>query len=207
MLKSKKTNIMRNLKKSVISTALLLFIGFSLSAQNKSSFGFKGGLNYGANGDYFDSVNLNSSNPDQNIGYHVGIFGKIGNKIYLRPEIVYTVTKSDYNNNDFNIKKIDVPVLVGIKVLGPLSVFAGPSAQYILDTDFHGIDIDNVQEDFTVGLNFGIGLNFNKIGIDLRYERGFGENEASFIENNITTINSRIDTRPEQLILSLSIGL
>tara|TARA_R110000796_G_scaffold168631_4_gene285588 strand:+ start:1205 stop:1828 length:624 start_codon:yes stop_codon:yes gene_type:complete len=207
MLKSKKTNIMRNLKKSVISTALLLFIGFSLSAQNKSSFGFKGGLNYGANGDYFDSVNLNSSNPDQNIGYHVGIFGKIGNKIYLRPEIVYTVTKSDYNNNDFNVKKIDVPVLVGIKVLGPLSVFAGPSAQYILDTDFHGIDIDNVQEDFTVGLNFGIGLNFNKIGIDLRYERGFGENEASFIENNITTINSRIDTRPEQLILSLSIGL
>ncbi|WP_340155995.1 outer membrane beta-barrel protein [uncultured Winogradskyella sp.] len=198
---------MRNLKKSVISTALLLFIGFSLSAQNKSSFGFKGGLNYGANGDYFDSVNLNSSNPDQNIGYHVGIFGKIGNKIYLRPEIVYTVTKSDYNNNDFNVKKIDVPVLVGIKVLGPLSVFAGPSAQYILDTDFHGIDIDNVQEDFTVGLNFGIGLNFNKIGIDLRYERGFGENEASFIENNITTINSRIDTRPEQLILSLSIGL
>lgn len=197
---------MRNLKKSVISTALLLFIGFSLSAQNKSSFGFKGGLNYGANGDYFDSVNLNSSNPDQNIGYHIGIFGKIGNKIYLRPEIVYTVTKSDYDNNDFNVKKIDVPILVGVKVLGPLSVFAGPSAQYILDTDFHGIDIDNVQEDFTVGLNFGIGLNFNKIGIDLRYERGFGENEASFIENNITT-NSRIDTRPEQLILSLSIGL
>ena len=111
---------MRNLKKSVISTVLLVFIGFSLSAQNKSSFGFKGGLNYGANGDYFDSVNLNYSNPDQNIGYHIGIFGKIGNKIYLRPEIVYTVTKSDYDNNDFNVKKIDVPVLVGVKVLGPL---------------------------------------------------------------------------------------
>ncbi|MUU79759.1 outer membrane beta-barrel protein [Winogradskyella endarachnes] len=198
---------MRNLKKSVISTALLLFIGLGLSAQNKSSFGFKGGLNYGANGDYFDSVNLNYNNPDENIGYHIGIFGKIGNKIYLRPEIVYTVTKSDYENNDFNIKKIDVPVLVGIKVLGPVSVFAGPSAQYILETDFHGIDIDDLQDDFTVGLNFGIGLNFNKIGIDLRYERGFGENEASFIENNITSINSRIDTRPEQLILSLSIGL
>ncbi|NRD21427.1 PorT family protein [Winogradskyella eckloniae] len=197
---------MRNLKKSVISTALLLFIGLNLSAQNKSSFGFKGGLNYGANGDYFDSVSLNSSNPDQNIGYHLGIFGKIGNKIYLRPEVVYTVTKSDYNNNDFNIKKIDVPVLVGLKVLGPLSVFAGPSAQYILETDFHGLEIDDVQEDFTVGLNFGIGINFNKIGIDLRYERGFGENEARFIEDNITR-NSRIDTRPEQLILSLSIGL
>ncbi|WP_299101188.1 outer membrane beta-barrel protein [uncultured Winogradskyella sp.] len=197
---------MRNLKKSVITTALLLFIGFSLTAQNNSAFGFKGGLNYGGNGDYFDSVSLNSSNPDQNIGYHVGIFGKIGNKIYLRPEIVYTVTKSDYDNNDFNVKKIDVPVLVGLKVLGPISVFAGPSAQYILETDFHGVEIDDLQEDFTVGLNFGIGLNFNKIGIDLRYERGFGENEARFIEDNITR-NSRIDTRPEQLILSLSIGL
>ena len=197
---------MRNLKKSVITLVLLAFVGFSMTAQNKSSFGFKGGLNYGANGDYFDSVNLNRNNPDQNIGYHVGVFGKIGNKIYLRPELVYTATKSDYNNDEFNVKKIDLPILVGLRVIGPVSVFAGPSMQYILDTDFRGIDIDNVRDEFSVGLNFGIGINFNKIGIDLRYERGFDNNEASFIEDNIITI-SRIDTRPEQLILSLSIGL
>ena len=80
--------------------------------------------------------------------------------------------------------------------------------QYILDTEFDGINIDEVEDDFTVGLNFGIGFNLNKIGIDLRYERGFNNNEAAFIDENLGNgIVSRIDTRPDQLILSLSIAL
>ena len=57
---------------------------------------------------------------------------------------------------------------------------------------------------FQLDLNFGIGFNFNKVGIDLRYERGFSDNEATFLnDNNIGT--SRLDTRPDQLILSLSL--
>ncbi|MBC3847862.1 PorT family protein [Winogradskyella echinorum] len=199
---------MKNLKKSAFLVAILAFISFSLNAQNGSAFGVKGGLNYSANGDYFESIGENAKNPDRNIGYHVGLFGKIGDKLYFRPELVYTATKSDYDSDHFNVKKIDAPLLVGLKVLGPISVFGGPSLQYILDTDFEGIDIDNVEDDFSVGLNFGIGLSLDKIGIDLRYERGFNNNEARFIDNNIGGgAVSRIDTRPDQLILSLSIAL
>ena len=77
-----------------------------------------------------------------------------------------------------------------------------------MNTEFDGIDINDVKDDFSLGLNFGIGLNLNKIGIDLRYERGFSDNEAIFIDNNLGNgIVSRIDTRPDQLILSLSIAL
>jgi hypothetical protein len=171
-------------------------------------FGFKAGLNYNANGDYFESIGDNAQNPDRNIGYHVGVFGKIGNTFYFRPELVYTLTKSDYDSDDFTMKKIDAPLLFGVKVLGPITVFGGPSLQYILDTEFDGINIDDVNDDFTVGLNFGIGLNFNKIGIDLRYERGFSDNEAVFINDNLGDgVVSRIDTRPDQLILSLSLKL
>lgn len=199
---------MKNLKKVVFTAIVCAIFGLSVNAQKGSSFGFKGGLNYSANGDYFESIGDNAQNPDRNIGYHVGLFGKIGDQIYFRPELVYTATKSDYNNDGFNVKKIDAPLLVGLKVLGPISVFGGPSLQYILDTEFEGINIDSVEDEFSVGLNFGIGLNFNKIGIDLRYERGFSNNEATFINNNIGTgIASRIDTRPDQLILSLSIAL
>ncbi len=199
---------MKNLKTSVIATAVLLFIGFSMNAQEGSAFGFKGGLNYGANGDYFESIGDNAENPDRNIGYHLGVFAKIGDRLYFRPELVYTATKSDYNSDDFQVKKLDAPLLFGIKVLGPVSVFGGPSLQYILDTEFDGIEIDDVEDDFSVGLNFGIGLSFNKIGIDLRYERGFSDNEATFIGDNIGTgVVSRIDTRPDQLILSLSVAL
>lgn len=198
---------MKNLNKSALVIFVLAFISFSADSQNGTSFGIKGGLNYSANGDYFESINTNAQNPERNIGYHVGVFGKIGNRIYFRPELVYTATKSDYESDVFSVKKIDAPLLVGLKVLGPVSVFAGPSLQYILDTEFEGIDIDTVEDDFTVGLNFGIGVNFNKIGIDLRYERGFNNNEAIFINNNLGEgVVSRIDTRPDQLILSLSVS-
>jgi hypothetical protein len=195
------------MKKLMLFTALTVLFSTVAFSQTATGFGLKGGLNYSGNGDYFESIGSNADNPDMNIGYHVGIFGKIGQKVYLRPELVYTKTKSDYRNDSFEMSKLDAPILVGIKVLGPISVFGGPSFQYILDSEFDNININEIENDFSVGLNFGIGLNLKKFGIDLRYERGFSNNEASFINNNIGGVESRLDTRPEQLILSLSLLL
>lgn len=195
------------MKKLMLFTALTVMFSTVAFSQTATGFGLKGGLNYTGNGDYFESIGSNADNPDMNIGYHVGIFGKIGQKAYLRPELVYTKTKSDYRNDSFEMSKLDAPILVGIKVLGPISVFGGPSFQYILDSEFDNININEIENDFSVGLNFGIGLNLKKFSIDLRYERGFSDNEASFINNNIGGVESRLDTRPEQLILSLSLLL
>jgi hypothetical protein len=210
-----KTNLMKNLKnklhaskKSFLLAFLLVSISSFTFAQSSSitGFGIKGGLNYNANGNYFESASEVSKSPDRNVGYHIGLFGKIGNQIYFKPELVYTSTKSDYDNASFKMQKLDAPLLLGIKVIGPVSVFAGPSFQYILDSDFDGISINDIENDFSVGLNFGIGVNLNRLGIDLRYERGFSNNEATFLGNNgIGT--DRLDTRPDQLILSLSLIL
>ena len=194
------------MKKLFLVTILLIAFSTISLAQTAQGIGFKAGLNYNANGDYFESISTNAQNPDRNIGYHFGIFGKVGNQVYLRPELVYTSTKSDYNDDSFKMQKIDVPILVGLKVIGPISVFGGPSFQYIIDSEFDGISINNIENDFSVGLNFGIGLNLNKLGIDLRYERGFSDNEATFLDNN-NIGTSRLDTRPNQLILSLSLIL
>ncbi|MBT8265134.1 MAG: PorT family protein [Bacteroidia bacterium] len=193
------------MRKLILLTVLAL--GSQLIwAQRGPAFGIKGGLNYNANGDYFSSISENAQHPDRNIGYHIGVFGKLGNDLYFKPELFYTRTKSNYDDGDFNMQKIDAPLLVGVKILGPISVFGGPALQYILDTEFDGIAINDVENDFSVGLNFGIGLNFNKIGIDLRYERGFSENEAQFLNNN-NVGTDRLDTRPDQLILSFSVAL
>ena len=196
------------MKKTLLLAAMVLF-GLSATAQSESGFGIKGGLNYNANGDYFESAGEAARNPDRNVGYHLGVFGKIGiSRIYFRPELVYTKTKSDYDGNDFDMSKLDAPLLLGAKVIGPLHLFAGPSFQYILNTEFDGITIDDVNNDFTVGLNIGAGVNLGKLGIDLRYERGFSDNEANFINTNLTTVGpSRIDTRPDQLIISLSLKI
>ena len=187
----------------IVLMALTATFGWS---QDGDSFGIKGGLNYNANGDYFESIGSAAEDPDGNIGYHIGVFGKLGNRFYFRPELVYTSTKSSYNDGDFKMQKFDAPMLVGIKIIGPLSVFGGPAFQYIVDSDFDGISINDIENDFSVGLNFGAALNLGNLGIDLRYERGFSENEATFINNNGIGV-SRLDTRPSQLILSLSVAL
>ncbi|WP_291962231.1 porin family protein [Maribacter sp.] len=196
------------MKKTILAAFMALY-GFYGMAQGDSGFGIKGGLNYNANGDYFESAGDAARNPDRNVGYHIGIFGKFGaSKVYVRPELMYTKTKSDYDGSDFDMSKLDAPVLLGINLVGPLHVFAGPSFQYILETEFDGVTIDDVENDFSVGMNIGAGVNLGKLGIDLRYERGFNDNEASFINTNITNLGpSRIDTRPDQLILSLSLTM
>ncbi len=194
--------------KKALLTGVFAILSMAAFSQSNSGFGIKGGLNYSANGDYFESAGEAARNPDRNIGYHLGIFGKLGNRFYFRPELVYTKTQSDYNGDKFDINKLDMPLLVGAKIIGPVHVFAGPAFQYLLDTDFDGISINRVENDFTVGLNIGAGVNLGKLGIDLRYERGFSENEARFINTNITTVgDSRVDSRPDQLILSLSVKL
>ena len=176
-------------------------------AQSDQGFGIKGGLNYNTNGDYFESISNTYKDPSGSAGFHLGVFGKFGETLYFKPELVYTNTKSDYDQDTFKMQKLDAPLLVGIKIIGPLSVFAGPSFQYILDSEFSGISISDIENDFSTGLNFGVAFNLKKLGVDLRYERGFSKNEATFINDNIINTQNRIDTRPSQLILSLSLIL
>lgn len=194
-------------KKVFLSVAFVITIASSAFTQSGSGFGIKGGLNYNGNGDYFNSISNTSDDPTKAAGYHIGVFGKLGSKIYVKPELMYTKTKSQYDQGDLNLQRLDAPILVGIQVLGPVSVFAGPAFQYILDSELEGTNIGSIENDFSVGLNFGIGLNLNKIGLDLRYERGFSNNEATILANNTSINIGRLDTRPEQLILSFSLKL
>ncbi|WP_289041151.1 porin family protein [uncultured Zobellia sp.] len=197
------------MRKTLLTAVFALISIAAFSQKDLVEIGVKAGLNYSANGDYFESIGDAARNPDRNMGYHLGLFTKIGvNRIYFRPELMYTKTKSDYNGDKFDISKLDMPLLVGAKIIGPLHVFAGPSFQYILDTEFDGISIDDIENDFSVGANIGAGVDLGKLGIDIRYERGFNSNEATFINTNITNLGpSRVDARPDQLIVSLSLTL
>jgi hypothetical protein len=200
----------------MLSIALLSTV-FYMNAQ--SGFGIKGGLSYNTNGELSEFVNetgtIIENEGKGKSGYNVGIYGKIGlGPIFLRPELVYTKTTSEYELNtggteDYKIARLDMPVLVGLKLIGPLSVFAGPAFQYTLENDFKGIEYDNIDNEFTVGFNFGAGVELGRLGLDVRYERGFNKNESTFIENNLGGSNNeyRLDSRPEQIIFSLSYRL
>ncbi len=190
--------------KKLIFAVAFAFLGTFAFAQNSSGWGLKGGFNFNSNGDIVQSAQNISA--DSKVGFHLGAFGKLKfSGLYVRPELVYTKTKSEYSGSDFDMSKIDVPLLVGVDILGPVSIFGGPAFQYILNTDLDNVTLGDVENDFTVGLNFGVALSLNEnIGVDLRYERGLSDNEAAFagIEDS-----GRLDTRPSQVILSLSVKL
>lgn len=186
-------------------------IGLNLSAQ-EAKFGIKGGLNYGATGDYetFSEVSgdfTNSFKGENKAGFHAGLFGKFSVLgIFIQPELVYTRLNTDYRDFEYKLDKIDAPVLVGLNILGPLNLKAGPSFQYILNNDLEKtrLRIGDVEKDISVGYQLGAGINLGKLAFDVRYEGAFTENTA-FSET--ANENFKIDSRPSQWILSLAYDL
>ncbi|WP_340077433.1 outer membrane beta-barrel protein [Leptobacterium sp. I13] len=205
------------IKKQLFVLFLLIgSIALSQTQRSNNSFGIKAGLNYSSNGNLTvqDITNAGQDiieGSESKTGYHVGFYGKIKLlSFYLRPELVYTKTKSQYDNINYDVQKIDLPILVGYKIIGPLSVFAGPSFQYILDNDLDidDIDLSDVESDISLGLNIGALVEIGNLGLDVRYERGFSDNEAAFISQNINNnLAGRVDSRPSQIIFSVSLKL
>ena len=187
---------------------LLLTFSISISfAQEKNSWGIKGGLNYNSNGDLLKEASGIKEDPKSNTGFHFGFYKKVQVLgFFLRPELVYTETTADYNGQELRLSKIDLPFNLGSGFIGPTYIFAGPSFQYILNGEFDGIDAQSGLKNITLGANLGIGLKLNKLALDLRYERGLNENETRFVQQNVSD-GVNIDLRPSQLILSLFIQL
>lgn len=209
-----------------ILLASILLIGISQLTHAQIQFGLKAGVNY--NSDSFNNVSNDVLNgAESRTGYHAGIWfrGKlpiVG--LYLRPEIVYTELGNDviYNqiNNvgigftnitakmtDYKFRKIDVPVLLGKKIFGIGNIFAGPSFQYIMSSEFGLEELKEVStNDFSLGFQFGGGIEFGRLGIDVRWERSLSKNETRFVDNNISQ-NINFDTRVSQIIFGVSYRL
>ena len=193
--------------KKLMFIALFVCSSAGLIAQ-EADFGIKGGFNYGATGD------LKMENASNDLGdiiegkeksiYHIGLFSRfeiVG--IFLQPELMFTRLNTEYETFNYKIDKIDAPILLGVNVLGPLNIKAGPSFQYIINNELEdtSLKIGDVEKDITVGYQVGAGLNLGRLGFDVRYEGAFTENTA-FSEE--ASDNFSIDSRPSQWILSLS---
>ncbi|HET8754313.1 MAG TPA: outer membrane beta-barrel protein [Salinimicrobium sp.] len=192
----------------------LMFI-FSSSLMAQSSFGIKAGLNYADNGkvEYSDLNNISQTfeaKAERKMGYHFGIFYRADlGRFYLKPELLYSSTKSSYEyNNDeaeYNISSLKLPVLLGVKIIGPVHVFAGPSFQYITSNDFKDMTLEELENEFTIGAQFGAGVKFGGVGIDVRYDQALSEEQVQFV--GYEGGGERLDSRPNQFIVSLSLDL
>ena len=192
-----------------------LAFAFSQTSTAQLDFGVKAGLNY--NSESIQSVSEDVfTGAESKTGYHAGVWLRFKLPIigfYLRPEIVYTNLENELlykisetapsQTTSYNFQKIDIPVLIGKKFFGIGNVFAGPSFQYILNSDFSLNDISEVDTDgFSVGLQFGAGIELGNLGIDVRWERGLNTIESTFL--NALSERVTFDTRVNQIIIGLS---
>ena len=180
---------------------------FTSLLQAQFEFGVKAGLNYDSLGDVnYTNISKTQLSAGSKTGFHLGVYGKLDLPLfYLRPELQFTKINSGFENTDIGLSKIEAPILLGYKILGPLSVFAGPSFQYILDENIEGTKLTDVEEDFTVGLQIGTRISLGHFGLGIRYERGFTDNDILILGMNGVPIDgNRIDARPNQFIVSAS---
>ncbi|MGB1448207.1 MAG: porin family protein [Flavobacteriaceae bacterium] len=174
------------------------------------TFGVKGGVNYDTLGTLEPTdLTLENFQADAQTGFHFGVFGNFDLlTFYVRPELHFSQSVSQFDQNkNISLNKLEAPVLLGYKILGPLSVFAGPSFQYIISEKGKDITLGELKENFTVGLQLGTRVKLGRFGVGIRFERGFTENEVIILGNNNVDIAGRVDTRPKQWILSASYDL
>jgi|SaaInlV_120m_DNA_3_1039746.scaffolds.fasta_scaffold05183_3 hypothetical protein len=205
------------MKKIIFACFLLTLV--TKNSQAQLQFGLKGGVNYNSNS--FENVSSDVLNGAKTkTGIHTGLWLRaklpvIG--LYIRPELVYTELNNSINydtqftapkTTDYKFRKIDVPVLIGKKFLGIGNVFAGPSFQYILSSDFELNDLREVStEKFSLGIQLGAGVELGPLGLDLRWERGLSKTETVFVDNTITATNFNFDKRVSQIIFGISYKL
>ena len=205
------------MKKIILACFLLVLTTDYLQAQLQ--FGLKAGLNY--NSDSFENVSDDVLNGAKTkTGIHTGLWVRAKLPVigfYIRPEIIYTELNNSVNydtqftapkTTDFKFRKIDVPVLIGKKFLGIGNVFAGPSFQYILSSDFELNDLREVStENFSLGIQIGAGVELGRLGLDLRWERGLSKTETVFVDNTINDTDFNFDKRVSQIIFGISYRL
>ena len=204
-----------NIIKSILVIILLLTFSLTFSQDDKKlSFGVTAGFNYNSNGEYITQGTgaeiLDQFKSEKKTGYHGGIYIQYKfSGMYFRPEVLYTKTKSTYASIDFDQTKLEVPLMIGFDIIKPVSLFVGPSFQYTLANEFEGFDVNNIDVQSDLGVNFQAGLAIqlhSQIRVSIRYEKGVSNNIMT-IKDDTNAVIGTLDTKPEQLILSFSLSL
>lgn len=170
--------------KKIIIFIFLVFLTGEIYAQ------FALGLKLGYNASKL-STSLDSIKSSFSSGFHVGAFARIGKKVYLQPELYYTLQGSVFTSNLSNWKQkitigtLDIPVLVGFKIINLKAInwriMAGPMASFIVNSKIN--NVNSATNPITSAdlqktnwyIQAGTGVDFLFLTLDLRYQLGLNK--------------------------------
>lgn len=183
---------------------VLATVFFAHAASAQFGFGIKGGINL--NKIHTDEGNLSGNYKESlktKTGFSAGVFARIGEGIYLQPELLYTERNGSLldaggsTSYDIKVKNIDIPVLVGVKLLDFLRVNAGPVATLKLKEEHTFLNAHSVFKEkdafknATFGYQLGAGLSFGKLDIDVRKEGSLGSISSKHFQDE--KFNQKMD--------------
>jgi len=204
--------------------ALVITVLIALPAFTQLKFGIKAGVN-STSLTMNDLVSVTSGTKTytieevsgMNYGFHGGVFGRISiSKLFVQPEILFSTSTSEYKVTDVlnttvdevkqKFNKIDVPVLIGVK-LGPARINAGPVGSFNITTPEELIDdpdFEAIYGKMSFGYQAGLGVDvLGMLTVDVRYEGSLKKYQTQ-IENAAGT-SFNLDDRPSALLLSVGI--
>ena len=190
-----------------LSYFLLFFTQLSFS---QFEYGIKGGLNFDSSGDIVVVADQLQKEGflDGKIGYHMGIYAEVDFLVfYLRPELQYTRVSSHYENQFIDSSRIDLPISFGLVLVGPVSLFLGPTAFISLSQVSNELNLDEIQNKTSMGLHIGARLKLGPVGFDLRYEKGLSAMESKLLSQAGLPTGGQINTQPNQFTLGISFKL
>jgi hypothetical protein len=174
--------------KKVVLIILAVFLMAGVS-QAKFNFGIKIGYNASKLSTSLDSIKESFAS-----GFHVGVFVRIGGRLYLQPEAYYTLQGCTFQNdvagtvNDWkqkvNVGTLDVPVLVGFKIINGdfinWRIFAGPEVSFVVNSKIKDVSLTGpiTSSDLnTVNwyIQAGTGVDLWFLSLDLRYQMGLND--------------------------------
>ncbi len=191
--------------KKLIFALFFVFLAMEGFAQN-SGFGIKAGLS----STEIDFKNKQIVPDGAQTGYHLGIYGRFGAAgFFVQPELLFTQTsgkfminfpgQGDSDQYKANFNRLDIPVMVGLRMLKIVRLMAGPIASININSELKdaGNTVNDVKfNNATFGYQAGVGLDIGNLSVDAKYEGGL-----SSVTENIRGLNT--DNRINQWVLSV----
>jgi Outer membrane protein beta-barrel domain len=184
-------------KITVLSLFAFICLASTTYAQKGFQLGIKGGVTFNQVTTDGGSLGNNiSQSYDTKTGYVVGVWGRFGNRFFLQPELLLaqkggTIDIQNVGKVKFSYSNLDVPVLVGFRVLKIFRVNAGPVATFKLSEDqklkdaLKGLTTSNEAiKNASFGYQLGVGVKILGFNLDLRKVGSLSEISALNMSSN-----------------------
>jgi hypothetical protein len=166
----------------------------------------------------FNKDSLSLKVKDANYGFHFGMFArlKVAN-FFVQPEVLFNSSKVTYglralkgsaivdSLRNERFVNLDIPLLLGVKV-GAFRLNGGPVGHLHLTSTSDLAELKSYQSKFesmTFGYQAGLGADFGKLGVDIRYEGNF----TKFGDHlNFNGTDYSFDKSPSRILISFGIS-